>query len=198
MLADMPLHIIYSKFKALKEAGLRDQANEFANIIVVEWGRTKDILFARQIANDAIDGKINQRLFRGILYPIIESGLEHNDKNAFIMAIKCVQNIYADKLVYKKLNYITEIQLLKRLIDADPANEWARIKYIDAITNWIKYCIHEWPTGILYGSDGATMDECDDIIVTIDETSKMDIECRYANLLCDAKSKTILYKQRLS
>lgn len=63
--------------------------------------------------------------------------------------------------------------------------------------NRVINCIHEWPAGILYGADGATTDECKEILSVLDEVEELDEVGSHSNLLNDVRTKTQQYIERL-
>jgi hypothetical protein len=185
----------YTDYLEYKRLGLRDKANNCARSVVVAWEKTKDKDFAYQIAEDSNGHRINQILFNGIVYHVIKDGLNDNSKS-IKCAINCIQNIYSDSAIHKSLGHITEAQLCSRLLKLDPNDAWAREKYIDVNMNWLGHCVHEWPSGILYGMNGANHDQCREILSEIGKLRELVVDNSDREYLNDVEGKVVAYMNR--
>ena len=188
----------YLLYKKLLSDGLRKKANIIANELVLYWKETNDNNLLNKILNDSESKNINHILFKGIVFPHLLSGYHEGKLHETKLLIKHIQHFYSDQELWKKIEYKSEIQLLIELLKSFPDDEWVKTTYIRKFIDWLQFCGHEYPAGILYGMNGATAEECDDILLTIDNIHKIDEENIYFEFLEDLKDKKIEYKSRLT
>ena len=65
-------------------------------------------------------------------------------------------------------NSLSPWTLLEEALRRDPTNEPARQELIVEMARWLDYAIHEVPSGVLYGSNGASIDECQELLDVLD------------------------------
>jgi hypothetical protein len=59
--------------------------------------------------------------------------------------------------------------LLKEALRVDPSDSRARKRLLDRMASRFEYALHELPAGVLYGYDGATIPECNDLLEELAE-----------------------------
>jgi len=187
----------YQKYRNLKSKGLRKQANVYALLVIEEYNADPDDNFPFVIINDAKGDKIHYFLFRHIVYPFLKSRIK-SDPDAIRCLINVIRNVYQDKDIHKDFDWITEQQLLRRLLFFDPHDKWAKSRVKESIADWLRYTIHEWPWGILYGHNGATLPECREILDAVTELRSLDESSDYKELADEVELKTIQYCNRLA
>jgi len=72
------------------------------------------------------------------------------------------------------------------------------LKLIEIISRFLEYTVHEWPSGILYGNDGASIGQCDEILESIKELIRLDNSETIIQLANNVKKKTIQYRIKLA
>lgn len=63
----------------------------------------------------------------------------------------------------------TELGLLRAAIRLDAADHLSRQRLIEVMGNRLRYSLHELPAGVLYGMDGATAEQCQELEVELEE-----------------------------
>ncbi|HMC64976.1 MAG TPA: hypothetical protein VKI65_08545 [Gemmataceae bacterium] len=80
----------------------------------------------------------------------------------------------------------TEAGLLRAAISHDPADGRSRQRLIQKIADRLRYVLHEVPTGVLYGIDGASPEQCQELEEELQEFCRLlaqeHLEERYAEL----------------
>jgi hypothetical protein len=132
------------------------------------------------------------------LYPILKTGYENNDFACTLWLGKLAQNIYQAQKLHEELNWVSELSLYKKCHVIDPSNDEARLLLLKAIVSWLEYSEHEWPSGILYGNDGATVEQCDEISIEVQRVLKMDKEHIYSEFIKQYVKKLGEYRARLN
>jgi hypothetical protein len=81
----------------------------------------------------------------------------------------------------------TELGLLWAAVRHDPADRVSRLRLIDKISSRLRYAIHEVPSGVLYGMNGASPDQCQELEEELEEfrrlVSQEPMQERYEELI---------------
>jgi hypothetical protein len=85
----------------------------------------------------------------------------------------------------------TSVGLLAEAVRIDPADDAARRRLIDRHASYLEYTLHELPIGVLFGIDGATPNQCQDLLNLLGEF-KADValtsqEARFSELIRDCE-----------
>ena len=56
-----------------------------------------------------------------------------------------------------------DVDLWKEAYRRDPSSDVARVKLVASTARFIQYTLHELPAGVLYGNNGATVEQCKDL-----------------------------------
>lgn len=170
--------------------------NKAADDFVIEFCKNPNIDFIANLCR-TIEHKIHHHIWRGIIFPFVKQELDNNP-----IAIKCliqaIQNLYSDRTAHAELGWLTESQLIDKYLVFYPNDEWANTRKRDDLSRWLNYTIHEWPSGVLYGNNGATLEQCMDILDAVAELRAIDREKIYEELCSDVEKKTTLYRARLA
>jgi hypothetical protein len=192
----MSLDEKYKQFVALKQYGPKHQVRMLAEDLIREYQAEPDEAFLLRMC-DACTHKMDHMLWKRLVFPAMERRLD-DDPKVVRALIKTVQNLYSDKEAWQRLGFITEMQLTQRLLELCPEDGWARQAKAAQLHRWLAYTIHEWPGGVLYGADGASMSECDEILSAVEELLRLDESGRSIALCQDVREKTLQYKKRLA
>lgn len=184
----------YREFCDLSQSGLRKEANRAAREFVAEYRDKPDPLFVAEIC-ESVGHRINHHIWAGIVLPLYRQ--DPTDPVAIKCLIKTVQKLYSDKSAHESLDWVSEHQLVDRYLALLPEDPWAIEKKKSLLADWLAYSIHEWPSGVLYGNDGATASQCQEILGAVDELQELDRKAEYADLCEEVQTKTRLYRDRL-
>ena len=58
----------------------------------------------------------------------------------------------------------TSNALLAEAVRLDPSDDIARQRIINRHSSYLEYTLHDLPLGVLYGPDGASANECEDLL----------------------------------
>lgn len=185
----------YDEFLKLKGLGLHKDANQVAKQVVAEYNNSPKPEFIIVICA-SVTHKLNHHLWEGIVVPFVRQEWKHNPA-----AVKCliqtIQNLYSAKQCHSSFDWVTEEQLTQHYLEMCPDSEWAISKRQEQLSQWLAYTIHEWPSGVLYGFNSATAEQCDEILETVNELRTLDKNSRYESLCQDVEHKTKQYQETL-
>jgi|GEM_PF-1088984 len=155
----------------------------------------------------AADGaRLPHELFTQVVLPVLLAGRDQHDPFALLWMAKLAANFHSDtrrrrwlgggRLGPIEMDY-SPVAMLDELLMAAPDHVEARLLRLTLATDWLRNCIHEWPAGILYGMDGATLAECGEIRAEVAIARRLDVDKRFADFLDGFEEKLSAYEDRL-
>lgn len=140
---------------------------------------------------------IRHELFEQVIFPVLLAGYRRSDPWCIEMLERCDQNLYRAEHLWAQIGHQTGMQLAERLLALTPDDRQTQARVLAHLIEWFRYSEHEWPAGILYGNDGATALQCDEILLDVRRASTLDEACVYSVFLNQFESKVRQYIQRL-
>ncbi|RCJ17389.1 hypothetical protein A6770_34080 [Nostoc minutum NIES-26] len=192
----------YKQDLHFKTVGLHSKAKQplqqfiasFASIAEKEkW--TREFLEAKEYEYSY---KIRYELYEGVVFPALLSGYEKHDPWSVLWLARTAQNFYKVKHLHEQINFKTDYELLKECYLLDPSNAGLHKVLLSIQIRWLQYCIHEYPIGILYGINGATIDQCQEILSEIEFVKELDTQKTQEGFLNEVQSKVLEYLNRLN
>ena len=124
---------------------------------------------ASSIVDDVVDIPVRRQLFERVLFPALVDGVDSKHAGCkrwlagFAPYVRrcpsCVERLGP------KLS--SEWGLLESALIEDPADFRSRRRLISLFADQFEYSLHELPTGVLYGTDGATASQCDELVAEL-------------------------------
>ncbi len=105
-------------------------------------------------------------------------------------------DIYQTKKIHEELGWVTEINLFNKCYELDPGINEARFLLLKCTVSWLEYSEHEWPSGILYGIDGATSEQCVELSLAVQRVLELDKEHKYSEFIKQYNKKLTEYRAR--
>jgi hypothetical protein len=171
-----------------------------AQEVIDDWARG----LAQEIADDHVDLPIRMPLFRQVVFPALRAGMDAGIPG-------CARSLAAfSQLLYKSPDLSaslpedqrTELGLLNTALRLDPSDVRARSRLIAIMERQLKYAIHEAPAGVLYGIDGATIEQCEElhncVAVFGQHVATMGIGDRYEGLISECRLHFTAYADYLA
>lgn len=184
------LHYKAVGFRSEARANLQQFIDSFVSITEKEqW--TREFLEAGEYGH-----KIRYELYEEVVFPALLNGYQRKDPWSVLWLARTAQNLYKVKHLHEQIDLKTDFGLLKECYLLDPNNIEIRKDLLNIQVQWLQYCIHEYPTGILYGNDGATTEECQEILSEIGFVREFDTKKIQEELLNDVQSKVLEYRDR--
>ncbi len=142
--------------------------------------------------------RVRHELFHEVIFPVLKTGYEDGEFKSTLWLGKLSQNLYQAEKLHEQLGWVTELDFYKKAYKLDPENDEVRMLLLDSIVSWLQYTEHEWPSGILYGNNGATLDQCQEIAVEVQRVLSMDKEYKYSEFIKQYNKKLCQYRARLN
>lgn len=147
--------------------------------------------WARKIAADisdrAVETPMRFPLFQRVVLPALAEGVLRQEPGCarWLASFESLLLNSTEPLLPPELR--TSVALLAEAVRLDPSDDIARRRLIDRHASYLEYTLHEVPLGVLYGSDGASLNECEELLALLDEfkahVAVMREETRYSELI---------------
>lgn len=192
----------YNDFLKYQDKGLKNKAGKSVRLFVSAFKNEIEIKdwvlkYLPRITTNR-SSRIRHEIFHELVYPVLKPGYFDNDFTSTLWLGKLIQNIYQAPKLHEELSWVTEIQLYRRCYDEKPENDEARLLCLKSLVEWLEYSEHEWPSCILYGNDGATLEQCGEILSEVELILKLDIEHQYSEFIKQYSKKLAQCKTRLN
>ena len=147
--------------------------------------------WAKEIAADISDRSVSIPmrfpLFRRVVLPALAEGVLRQERGCARWLASFESLLLNSCETHLPPELRTGVALLAEAVRLDPSDHIARGRLIDRQASYLEYTIHELPTGVLCGSDGASLNECEDLIALLGEFKAhvvvMRQEARYSELI---------------
>ena len=195
----------------MEKRGLRSERNDALDRFLAsftllspttrqEWA----LSLAAQIVDDGALMPVRMPLFRRVLFPALQSAVSERVPGAARWLAGFAQHIYQCSDLRSQLvdGTLTEHSLLETALEHDPDDEVARRKLLDLLVSRLNYTLHELPTGVLYGQDGATVDQCREMLGELDDfnhhANRLGVADNYADLVANCRFHYKTYAEYLT
>ena len=128
--------------------------------------------WARKIAADisdrSMDTPVRFPLFRRAILPALAEGVLRQEPGC-ARWLASFESLLVNPEPSLPPELRTSVALLAEAVRIDPTDDIARRRLIDRHAWYLEYTLHELPVGVLCGIDGASPNECDDLLALLDE-----------------------------
>ena len=164
------------------------------------WARER----ARQTVDEKSNAPIRFPLFRDVLFPSLLSGIQSNEPGCARWLAGLWELLYESNECLSQLaaTQQTEMGLLLTALRVDPNDDRARSRLIRVMSSHLAYSIHELPAGVLYGYNGATIDQCADLRAQLEDfqalVSAHGVADEYTKLIAECEHHYVAYPAYLA
>ncbi|MEH2376036.1 hypothetical protein [Nostoc sp.] len=193
----------YKQYLHYKKLGFRTQARQHLQQFIASFASfaEKELWTYKFLETQEYEFGwhiIRYELYEQVVFPVLLSGYQKRDHWSVLWLARTANNFYKVKHLHKQIDFKTDYGLLKECYLLAPNNNEVHKDLLSIQIRWLQYCIHEYPTGILYGAvNGATIDECQEILSEIEFARKLDVEKNQEKFLNEVQSKILEYIVRL-
>ncbi|MCX6950873.1 MAG: hypothetical protein NTV51_01605, partial [Verrucomicrobia bacterium] len=166
------------RVRAELTAALREFVDEFQREPVAARERWAWDL-AQRVVDEGADLPVRMPLFREVLFPALLAGLRHwrGDCARWLAGF--------DQLLYHSPECRVQLPegsrsapgLLRRALAVDPGDVRSKRRLLAILRSRFDYVLHELPDGVLYGADGATPAQCEEMLEELREFAALVREC---------------------
>ncbi len=149
--------------------------------------------WARSIAEQVVDGGenlvIRQPLFERAVFPALLDGYQARLPGSARWLAGLSQQLLSCRACCERLQpeEASELGLLLAAVRHDPGDHRSRLRLIEKIADRLRFSLHEIPAGVLYGMDGASPEQCQELEAELEEfcglIEQEQMQKRYAELI---------------
>lgn len=141
--------------------------------------------------------KVHIEFYEAVIFPALLHGYRQQELWGVKGLIQTAQNFYQAPQLWSQIDQKTDWTLLEEAQALAPDDESLRQQLISKNIRWFDFCQHEWPAGILYGQDGASIAECEEILKAVEKTKVLDCELIHQTFLDEFVDKVHMYQRQL-
>lgn len=189
---------LYQRYLAHRTAGRKRDASDTIREFVASCTGPQDRQeWVRQFLEDGgHEHRIRHEVYESLVFPVLLDGYVRRDFWSIYWLAKTASSLYAASSLHAQLEYKAERQLFREAFELQPTSEIRRC-LLEAYLAEFSHCQHEWPAGILYGMDGATIDDCADLLQDVDFVRSLD-DGANEHFLKEFEERVHTYRERLT
>lgn len=191
----------FEQYCDLKQRGLKQEARKLLLAFIssfqdlaekTAWTKAYLHIWEKENAH-----KIRYELYEAVIFPALLHGYRQQELWGVKGLIQTAQNFYQAPQLWSQIDQKTDWTLLEEAQALAPDDESLRQQLISKNIRWFDFCQHEWPAGILYGQDGASIAECEEILKAVEKTKVLDCELIHQTFLDEFVDKVHMYQRQL-
>ncbi len=168
---------LWNAYLEAESRGLRGERNDALKRFLAAFAELQEterhewaLDLASSVVDDGASTPIRMPLFRAILLPALQTAIAHRAPGAARWLAGFAQHFYRCPELRPRLvdGTLTEHALLETALEQDPADDRSRRNLVILLASRLHDTLHELPTGVLYGQDGATVDQCREMLQELD------------------------------
>ena len=190
----------FNEFIKYENNGIKIKAKEYVNKFIQSFENYIEkeswvINYLPKLEQKS-NGRIRNELFEEIIFPVLWNGYNNKEINLMIWLVKLEQNYLQNNRIWEKMNYKTDMEIIKECYEIEPENNEVVEIYLKLIIEGIDYSMHELPYGILFGNNFATIDECNKLLEEIPFIKKLDKNNMYKEYINKYENEIKKYMEK--
>ena len=190
---------LYEAYLALLSEGRRKDAA----LVLGEFLRSfnsyeeRELWSHKFLKNHAYGRRVRHEVYAEVIFPVLLAGRKRDDAWSLYWLAGTSQNLYTARRLHEQIEFKTEMGLLGEAYAIDRNSPEVRGALLQSLLKYFDHASHEWPAGILWDMDGATLDQCDEIMSRVTLARELDHERAYALSIDEFESMLKQYQQGL-
>ena len=190
---------LYQQYLSLKQRRKKQEAEGVLQDFIgsFESDQEKERWVRDFLAGHEEGRKVNHLIYVHLVFPVLLAGYERQDAWSTLWLARTIRNIYGIEVLHVAIGRKSESELLREAYTRQPSPDLGRLLLTNNI-RWFQYCVHEWPSGILYGHDGATSEQCEEILQEVAFARELDEGGGFQAFLSEFEGKVREHQERLA
>ena len=191
----MDLHL-YEEYARLLAAGCRKEAAVVLRAFIQAFNSfsEREQWTGAFLRTHAFGAKIRHELYAEVIFPVLLAGSKRKDAWSLYWLAGTSQNLYGARQLHEQVGFKDATQLLKDAFAVDPNSISVRLALLDSLLSRFAHAAHEWPRGILWGMDGATLEQCNELMREVSLARELDGDRSRATLIDEFERKLHQYR----
>jgi len=191
----------FEEHKTFVDRGLKREATAalraFIDSITNEADREKWVLEYLKSLAATENLVVRHEIFEDLVFPVLCKGYKDQDVESTVWLGRLSQNLYKCQRLHEQVESKAQFTFYKEALSLDPSKHEVSRLLLVCYIDFFRYSIHEWPAGVLYGMNGASISECAEIRKDLVHAMALDEEGTYRQFLHEYAEKLDQYEQRL-
>ena len=189
---------LYQRYLEHRTAGRKRDASETIRDFVASCTgpRDREVWVQHFLEQSEHEHRIRHEVYASLVFPVLLEGYGRRDFWSVYWLARTASNLYADSSLHAQVEYKAERKLFREAFEIQPTAD-VRRHLLHSYVAEFSYCQHEWPTGILSGMEGATIDECAGILRDVEFARTLD-DGANEPFLKEFEARVHNYRERLS
>jgi hypothetical protein len=165
------LEVTWQRYLEEEKNGVRTEAlrllDRFVGALLTQapsLRRSWAMHIAATIVDEGIDLPVRFPLFRRVLLPVLVDGVNRHESGCARWLAAFESMLYHSLPTGLSPELESRTGLLREAIRLDPSDKRALEQLIASEASYLDYTLHELPTGVLYGRNGATLEQCEKLL----------------------------------
>ncbi len=161
-----------------------------------EWAEN----FLRRRFEENEDLPLRAPLFERVVLPYLFAQYNSGSAQAAVRLAELRQSGLGSHGAWQRFGDLTDFGLLREAYRRNPSAEWARQPLVRRMLRYLGHTLHEIPAGVLWGMDGASVEQCLELLDFLQELKGLMTEAElenYAELLSKADLHYRAYREFL-
>jgi len=190
---------LYEGYLALLAEGRRKEAGLMLRAFLRSFTTSKerDEWTCNFLSTHAYGARVRHEIYAELIFPVLLAGSKRNDLWSLYWLAGTSQNLYTARGLHEQIEFKGEVGLLKEAYGIDRNSTEVREALLKCLLGYFRHASHEWPAGILWGMNGATLAQCNEIMAEVTLARELDREFAYSLLVDEFESKLRQYQARL-
>ncbi len=116
--------------------------------------------------------KIRMPLFAQVIYPVLQREIKSGNLQAVSVLLQYTVCLYNYNRMHHLQDGYSEGALIKRYLQRDPENHDILLRKEAFLAKMVHYALHELPQGVLYGINGATAEQCGELLNLLEDYTR--------------------------
>jgi hypothetical protein len=141
--------------------------------------------------------RVRHEVYAELIFPVLLAGSIRNDVWSLYWLAGTCQNLHSAHGLHAQIKFKGKTDLLRDAYAIDRTSIEVCDALLKSLLDDFAYASHEWPAGILWSMNGATLSQCTEIMSKVALARELDCECAYALTIDEFERKVKQYNERL-
>lgn len=189
---------LYEQFLTLKNQGQKDAAQSALRAFIASFrtAEEKRSWVFSFLQEGHYGHKIRHEVYQQLVYPVLLEGYLRYDPISVLWMARTAHQLHTIPKLHPRLQDKSGFSLLREAYQLQPHEE-VRCDLLAMLLNRFSYAQHEWPAGILFEADGATPEQCQEMLQEIAFARQLDHENQYSISFSEFEARVQQYIVRL-
>ncbi|MGV8122752.1 MAG: hypothetical protein AB2L14_23570 [Candidatus Xenobiia bacterium LiM19] len=192
----------YENFIKFQNMGLKAKAKESLKEFIASFSDNNEVAqwVWSYLSEFALNPQISMRyeIFEHLVFPVLLDGYKNNDFQSTLWLGKLIGKLEQVRSLHEKIDFKSDYSLFMECYNRNPDNQEVIELLLQNLVDWFKNNQHEWPIGILYDNNFATLEQCKEIRKKLAFARELDKKADYTEFFNQFEEKLNQHELKIS